>query len=143
MKRTGEEGTGNSCPNSAAGVETRTVGWEPTCECNGRMTKAYEVVDGRRVATTLYVSDLPLDEHPMIPCTVLDPFIGSGTTCAVSLLLGRRSVGIDLSEKYLRENAMPRVRDVITARSSLGHLNPNAVDWAVAGLEVAGRGDNA
>ncbi len=62
----------------------------------------------------------------MIPCTVLDPFIGSGTSCVVSLGLGRRSVGIDLSEKYLLKNAVPRIEGALMARPSLGHLIPNS-----------------
>ncbi len=33
VKRTGEEGTGNSCGNTVAGVSTRTVGWRPDCIC--------------------------------------------------------------------------------------------------------------
>ncbi len=33
--------------------------------------------------------------------TVLDPFIGSGTTAAVAQRLGRRAVGVDLSAEYL------------------------------------------
>ena len=33
---------------------------------------------------------------------VLDPFCGTGTTMLVARLLGRKSVGIDVSEKYLR-----------------------------------------
>ena len=33
---------------------------------------------------------------------VLDPFIGSGTTCAVASRLGRNSIGIDLNEEYLK-----------------------------------------
>lgn len=32
---------------------------------------------------------------------VLDPFVGSGTTCLVAKKLGRKSIGIDISEKYL------------------------------------------
>lgn len=32
-KRTGEDGTGNHCANTVAGVEARTIGWEPTCDC--------------------------------------------------------------------------------------------------------------
>ena len=34
--------------------------------------------------------------------TVLDPFIGSGTTAVAALLLGRHYVGIDINEEYVR-----------------------------------------
>lgn len=34
--------------------------------------------------------------------TVLDPFVGSGTTSAVALAMGRNSVGIEKEEKYLK-----------------------------------------
>ncbi len=43
------------------------------------------------------------------PAIVLDPFVGSGTTVATALTLGRHGVGIDLSETYLREHAIPRI----------------------------------
>jgi DNA modification methylase len=33
---------------------------------------------------------------------ILDPFVGSGTTCLAAALLGRRSLGIDISERYLK-----------------------------------------
>lgn len=39
--------------------------------------------------------------------TVLDPFMGSGTTAIASFNLGRKSIGIDLSEEY-RELALTR-----------------------------------
>ena len=32
---------------------------------------------------------------------VLDPFVGTGTTCAVAERMGRRWIGIDISERYL------------------------------------------
>lgn len=81
-KRTGEEGTGNSCGNTVAGVDVRTVGWEKSCSC---------------------------ETDEIVPCTVLDPFIGSRTVCDVAVRLGRRSVGIDLNADYLRNFAVPRV----------------------------------
>ena len=40
---------------------------------------------------------------------VFDPFVGSGTTVATAIQLGRQGIGIDLSFKYLYENAKARV----------------------------------
>ena len=73
-KRDGADGTGNSCANSVAGVETRTIGWEPTCDCN---------------------------TGDPVPCLVLDPFLGSGTTIAVARQLGRHGVGCELNPEYV------------------------------------------
>jgi DNA modification methylase len=41
---------------------------------------------------------------------VLDPFVGSATTCVAASLLGRRSLGFDVSEKYL-EIGRKRLQD--------------------------------
>jgi DNA modification methylase len=35
-----------------------------------------------------------------VPCTVLDPFLGSGTTALVARKHGRRSIGIELNPEY-------------------------------------------
>ena len=48
---------------------------------------------------------------------VLDPFCGSGTTGVVAVRYGRRFVGIDFVEKYLRELAIPRIEDEIKENS--------------------------
>lgn len=48
------------------------------------------------------------DEQP-VPATVLDPFVGSGTTLRVAERLGRSGVGFDLSMQYLMENARERL----------------------------------
>lgn len=41
---------------------------------------------------------------------VLDPFVGTGTTCVAAKILGRKSVGIDLSRNYL-ETAKFRLKN--------------------------------
>jgi modification methylase len=41
---------------------------------------------------------------------VLDPFVGTGTTCAVAKSMGRRFIGIDINERYVKM-AQERVRD--------------------------------
>lgn len=43
---------------------------------------------------------------------VLDPFVGTGTTCVVAMKLGRKSVGIDLAEDYL-ETAARRCESIL------------------------------
>jgi len=50
-----------------------TVGWKPTC----------------------------IHSHDPVPCTVLDPFCGSGTTGVVALRLRRRFLGIELNVRYV------------------------------------------
>lgn len=52
-----------------------TDGWKPNCRCQN--------------------ADAPM------PCTVLDPFSGAGTTALVALQHGRRAVGIELNPRYI------------------------------------------
>ena len=44
-----------------------------------------------------------------MPATVLDPFFGSGTTGEVAIQLGRKVVGIELSQDYCDEPIIPRL----------------------------------
>lgn len=53
--------------------QTQTTGWRPACSC------------------------APAEP---VPCTVLDPFAGSGTTLMVAQRLGRHAVGIELNKEY-------------------------------------------
>jgi site-specific DNA-methyltransferase (adenine-specific) len=51
------------------------------------------------------------ETNEIVPATVLDPFVGSGTTPVAATTLGRYSIGIDLNESYI-EIAKRRLRDV-------------------------------
>ena len=53
-----------------------------------------------------------------VPCLILDPFNGSGTTGAVAQQLGRRYVGVDLSRSYLGM-AVDRIKGALRPRSRL------------------------
>ncbi|MEM3984090.1 MAG: site-specific DNA-methyltransferase [Sulfolobales archaeon] len=49
---------------------------------------------------------------------VLDPFVGSGTTCVAALKVGRHCVGIDVDERYV-EIAKKRLEELLNRRTSL------------------------
>jgi DNA modification methylase len=57
---------------------TKTLGWQPTCSCDG---------------------------GDPVPCTVLDPFSGAGSTGVQCEMLGRNYIGLELSEKYAEMSA--------------------------------------
>jgi hypothetical protein len=75
--------------------EITTTGWRPSCTCNA----------------------------PTVPCTVLDPFLGSGTTALVADRLGRDAIGIELNGEYAADaharikSDAPMFTDVRTSTS--------------------------
>ena len=71
-------------------TETRTVGWQPGCDCIDE--KATGESRGPDVA------------YKPISCIVLDPFMGSGTTGQVAYENGRDYLGIELSPEYCKIN---------------------------------------
>jgi len=83
---------GNRFGSETAGLSKTqiTLGFSPSCQCG-------------------------LDP---VPCTVLDPFAGSGTTGAEAITLGRNFIGIDLSAEYLKL-ARKRIRQAQQAMEGL------------------------
>jgi site-specific DNA-methyltransferase (adenine-specific) len=80
----------NSCGNTVAGVESTTLGWRATCDCNA---------------------------GEPIPSIVYDPFMGSGTVAAVATRLGRNYCGSELSKDYLDNQAVLRIAESETGIS--------------------------
>ncbi len=95
--------------NLGSGRNRRTV-WEIT-------TKSYP---GAHFATfPEEIPELCIKAGTKTGDLVLDPFVGSGTTCAVASRLGRESIGIDLSEEYLK---LARKRCKIESESLLSYV---------------------
>jgi DNA modification methylase len=74
-ERTHSKGRTRSSGTMVAPPTVTTLDWEPTCACAA---------------------------GDPIPATVLDPFVGSGTTLMVAEKLGRDSIGIELNPSYKR-----------------------------------------
>jgi DNA modification methylase len=78
----GKAGDPQSPGPGQAIVKSKTLGWKPTCTCNA---------------------------GDPIHCTVLDPFMGAGTTLLQADRMGRDATGIELNETYARDLAYPRI----------------------------------
>ena len=63
-------------------VSSTTLCWKPTCEC----------------------------EAPTVPCVVLDPFVGSGTTLRVATRFNRQGIGLDLAYQDIAKKRTSRVQ---------------------------------
>jgi site-specific DNA-methyltransferase (cytosine-N4-specific) len=84
----GRSGTQDAKPdNVRPGRDELPAGWQPSCVC---------------------------PPAPPTPCTVFDPFAGSGTTGAAALGCGRRFIGMDLNGRYL-DMAKQRLEEIRAA----------------------------
>lgn len=103
--------------------QCRTIGWQPGCKCGeyqGKHAQADKQAAGCRMLLNQRAARKAGGDHnnpfgakqtvgwkgscecatKPIPCTVLDPFAGSGTACMVAAQLGRSYIGIELNEEY-------------------------------------------
>ena len=100
-----EQGPGIICPKDETGQKARggslgitqrlhnqyppTEPGSPCPACNGSGT----------VTGDVWPADV--DDWPTVPCIVLDPFMGSGTTGMVAIKYRRRFVGLELNREYI------------------------------------------
>ena len=75
------------------GPTSKTVGWQPTCTCG-------ELVDSGALDPNMGTGIDVFEPYPPTPCTILDPFSGTGTTGLVADRLGRDAILIDLNPDY-------------------------------------------
>lgn len=74
-----QDASGKVCGDPGRHVTTtKTTGWNPTCTCFHGPGHAAPV-----------------------PCTVCDPFMGSGTVAEVARQNGCRAIGIELNGEYI------------------------------------------
>lgn len=73
-----------------------------------KMSDVWDIIpedtQGRKFHYAPYPEDLvknPIALTCPVGGIVLDPFVGTGTTCKVAFDMGRKSIGIDLSREYL------------------------------------------
>jgi hypothetical protein len=88
-------------------VRIETTGFRPTCTCGTEYPIPQEELD----ADPTLLDDFEIEPFPPIPCTVLDPFLGSGTVADVARQLGRRWIGIELSKSYCDDHIIPRLSE--------------------------------
>jgi DNA modification methylase len=91
--------TGNRDPQRHCTVR-RSVGWEPSCQCQ---------------------------RDDVVPAVVFDPFSGAGTTVMVANRLGRRGIGCELNPEYVEMSRRRIANDdgltkVETSRDTAGPL---------------------
>jgi len=77
-------------PHDQSFPAPRSIGWKSSCLCTGLAEGASAGFDAGHATPSA----------SPVPCVVLDPFLGSGTTAMVARRLGRRCVGIELNPEY-------------------------------------------
>jgi hypothetical protein len=87
-----------------------TTGWTPTCDCWKAACEKRGMSYADDYEHMNYI-DSWLPELAPIPCTVIDPFTGSGTVPAVARRLGRKWIGIELNREYCDDHIIPRLSE--------------------------------
>ena len=97
--------------------------WEACCfyakEGHQFIERPADVIREPRTGNNLHPTEKPVQLikklfKPNVGDTILDPFMGSGTTLVAAKQLGRKAIGIEMEEKYC-EIAVQRLRQGVLA----------------------------
>jgi len=92
-------------------TSTRTIGWEPGCKCYG-WTEGTDPRDGHEVP--VIAKSIAMEP---VPCRILDPFSGAGTSGLAAIGLQRRCTLIELATDYC-DQIVKRLRDGLYAKQT-------------------------
>lgn len=102
-QKTSNAQSSKSMHRNGSGVYStaQTLGWRPGCHCIAEHARATGLCDVPRTLDHWEkIADFLTPEFTPVPCLVLDPFGGSGTTARVAIELNRRAVSLDISLPY-------------------------------------------
>jgi len=124
--------------------QSQTIGFRPTCSCYDDLYRrdfpkpknprkraqrlAWDWCEWTKGWFKRARRHPGLAHWPTVPCTVLDLFLGSGTTADVARQLDRRWQGIELSKDYCDEHIIPRLEEPLIewAQEEQPELAPEA-----------------
>jgi DNA modification methylase len=94
-----------------------SAGWQPTCTCYAtpmlpKYPRPIKDASAETIESIRQERQRLLDKWAMFktaPAIILDPFVGTGTTCVVARRLSRDSIGLDISQSYLLKEARRRL----------------------------------
>jgi hypothetical protein len=81
--------------------DTTTTGWSASCACPVRNQVGLRMDEPIPGSADEGPGVVAGGKPAIVPCVVLDPFSGAGTTALVADRLGRHAIGIDLSHQYV------------------------------------------
>ena len=91
-----------------SGCVKKTLGWLPSCKCH-ILTEFPKLkpnaTEAQKIRRNAEITAKHLEESvglTVVPPTILDPFLGSGTTAIAALELGYNVVGCELNPHYAR-----------------------------------------